>query len=67
MKKSTPKPLKKSTPIRNAILWISLTSNAFMFTLAYGVYSGQLQRTDAGAQEVALYQNQDYVTALAGR
>lgn len=39
-------PLRRGTPIRNAVLVFSLTCNLFLFTLAYGVYSGQLARIE---------------------
>lgn len=59
--------VRKPTPIRNAMLVCSLTCNIFLGLAAYGVYNGQLARTDISvAQPVALY-SQDYVSQLAGR
>lgn len=61
--------VKKPTPVRNAILVCSLTCNAFLGMAAYGVYSGQLARTDVSlVQPVELHaQNEDYLTTLARR
>lgn len=60
--------VKKPTPVRNALLVCSLTCNAFLGMAAYGVYNGQLARTDVSvAQPVALHASEDYLTTLAGR
>lgn len=58
--------VRKPTPVKTAVLWVSLTSNLFLGALTYAVYNGQLARTDVAAQQVALYEP-DYVTTLAGR
>lgn len=58
---------RKPTPVKTAVLWVSLTSNLFLGAACYGVYTGQLARTDvATVQPVALHE-QDYLTTLAGR
>ena len=66
MQNKTIKFVRKPTPVKTAVLWVSLTSNLFLGAVAYAVYNGQLARTDVATQQVALYE-QDYVTTLAGR
>lgn len=56
--------VRKPTPVKTAVFWVSLTSNLFLGALTYAVYNGQLSRTDVAPQQVALYE-QDYVTTLA--
>ena len=62
----TIKLVRKPTPVKTAILWVSLTSNLFLGAATYAVYNGQLARTDVATQQVALYQ-QDYLSTLASR
>ena len=61
MQAKTIKFVRKPTPVKTAVLWVSLTSNLFLGAAAYAVYNGQLARTD-----VAIYE-QDYLTTLARR
>lgn len=61
----TIKLVRKPTPVKSAVLWVSLTSNAFMAVLGYAIYNGQLARTEVAPQQVALYGQGDYVTQLA--
>lgn len=67
MSESKIKLVRRPTPVRNAALAISLTCNTFLFGLGYAVVSGHIARTEPQGQQVALYSQEDYVTALAGR
>lgn len=54
---STQKPIKivgKPAPIRNALLAISLTCNAFLFTLGYAVATGNLVRVEPAPQQLVM-------------
>jgi hypothetical protein len=57
---------RKPTPFKNAVMWVSLTCNAFLFTGAYAIYTGQLSR-DTQTQEVALYSDNWAETLQRGR
>lgn len=62
------KRVKKPTPVRNALLVASITSNVFMAALGYAVWTGEIRHaaTMQDTQEVALY-GEDFVTTLARR
>lgn len=57
--------VKKPTPIRNALLVCSLTCNFFLGMAAYGVYSGQLARTDISS--AAFEGQEDYLSKITRR
>lgn len=69
MKKQQPnvKLVRKPTPVRNIVLAVSLTCNAFAGGVGYLVHDGYLvsQAAQVETQKVALYSaEQDYLTQI---